>query len=169
MKDFYLTPRGDLSIENVTNAHKRLELNFITSYSNALCLNFFIEDTYQSQTLPNALYINFDIYKPEYNKELRMISGNQALEQAVKIRLSSALGSLRGNKDIGSKIETVMHSFTDAKNTQIDLIAYIQEAIADIIPNAEIELSVPKTKYVDYSNSINIVIKDKDKKINISL
>ena len=46
MKDLFLTPRGDLSIENIIDSKERLEINFITSKSNALRLNFFVEDTF---------------------------------------------------------------------------------------------------------------------------
>lgn len=61
MKDFYLTPRGDLSISNITTDYKKLEINFITSFSNALCLNFFVEDTKQKDPKSSSININFKI------------------------------------------------------------------------------------------------------------
>ena len=61
MKDLFLTPRGDLAIRNISNDTKRLEINFITSKSNALRLNFYIEDTFQYKPSANSLSINFSI------------------------------------------------------------------------------------------------------------
>ena len=69
MKDFYLTPRGDLSISNINTDYKKLEINFITSFSNALCLNFFIDDIKHNNLSSTSLSINFNIEKPNYNKE----------------------------------------------------------------------------------------------------
>ena len=61
MKDFYLTPRGDLAINNITSDYRKLEVNFITSFSNALCLNFFVEDTKQKNPNSTSININFKI------------------------------------------------------------------------------------------------------------
>lgn len=38
MKDLFLTPRGDFAIEDMSDSKQRLEINFITSKSNALGL-----------------------------------------------------------------------------------------------------------------------------------
>lgn len=169
MKDLFLTPRGDLAIKNISNNDKRLEINFFTSNSNALRLNFYIEDTSQYRPNANSLGINFSINKPEYNKEIETISGDAYIEQAIKIRLSTSLGSLDGNKDIGSKLELVMHEFVDAQTTYTNLEKIIKEAIYDLIPNAQISIRKPKTKYTDYSTNLIIVIVDNDKKYNISI
>ena len=169
MKDLFLTPRGDLAIKNVNDNNKRLEVNFITSKSNALRLNFYIEDTYTLKPSKNSLSLSFSINKPEYNKELEMVSGDAYMEQAVKIRLSTSLGSLRGNSDIGSKIELVIHEYVDAPNTITDLERIIKEAIYDLIPNATVYISKPKTKYIDYSTSLKVLIVDGDKKYNINI
>lgn len=169
MKDLFLTPRGDLAIENITNNHKRLELNFITSKSNALRLNFFLEDSYQNKPTSTSLCISFAIDKPEYNKELQMISGNSYMEQAIKIRLASALGSIEGNKNIGSKLELVIHELIDKPNTLLNLEKIIKEAISDIIPNAKVYIKKPTSKYIDYSTNLKVYIVDGDKKYNINI
>lgn len=169
MKDLFLTPRGDLAIENITDNNKRLELNFITSRSNALRLNFFLEDSYQNKTMATALCISFSINKPEYNKELKLISGDSYIEQAIKIRLASALGSIEGNKTIGSKLETVIHELVDNTSTLLNLEKVIKEAVSDLIPNAKIHIQKPTTKYIDYSTSLKVYIVDGDKKYNINI
>lgn len=169
MKDLFLTPRGDLAIENMIDNKQRLEINFITSKSNALVLNFFIEDTFPKQRTADALLINFNIDKPEYNKEFRVIAGDSAMEQAIKIRLLSSLGSIRGNTDLGSKLETVIHSFVDKDTTVFNLEKCIREAISDIISNPIIQIEKVNGKYTDYSNTLKVTIIDNTSRYNIEL
>ena len=169
MKDLFLTPRGDLAIEDMSDSRQRLEINFITSKSNALRLNFFIEDTFSKIKSENSLLLNFKVDIPENNKELRLISGNLAIEQAIKIRLLSSLGSIQGNKDIGSKIETVIHSFIDKDATLITLEKLIKEAISDIVSNPVIKISKLNSKYTDYSDTLKITIIDNKNNYNIEL
>lgn len=169
MKDLFLTPRGDLAIENIADNKQRLEINFITSKSNALVLNFFIEDTFYKQRSANSLLLNFNVDVPEYNKEFRIISGDSAMEQAIKIRLLSSLGSIRGNTDLGSKLETVIHSFIDKDTTLLNLEKYIKEAISDIISNPVIKIEKLNGKYVDYSNALKVTIIDNKNKYHIEL
>lgn len=169
MKDLFLTPRGDLAIDNILNSHERLELNFITSKSNALVVNFFLEDGYENKPSASSLIINFNFEKPEFNKELKLISGDMCMEQAIKIRLQSALGSIEGNKDIGSKLEMVIHELIDNPSTLLNLERIIKEAIYDLIPNANISIEKTSTKYIDYSTNLKISIIDKDKKYNINI
>ena len=68
MKDLFLTPRGDLAIEDMSDSRQRLAINFITSKSNALRLNFFIEDTFSKTKSENSLLLNFKVDVPENNK-----------------------------------------------------------------------------------------------------
>ena len=169
MKDFYLTPRGDLSISNINTDYKKLEINFITSFSNALCLNFFIDDVKQSKVSNTSLSINFNIEKPSYDKEIRIMSEEECIEQAIKIRLSTALGSLRGNTDIGSTLEELVHELVDDKNIVNSLKACVANAIADIIPNPVISIEKPKTKYINYSTGFTVLIINGDKQYSINL
>lgn len=169
MKDLFLTPRGDLAIKDINNSQKRLEVNFITSKSNALGINFYIEDTSSLKAYKNSLSLSFSIDKPEYNKELEMISGDAYIEQAIKIRLLTSLGSLRGNTDIGSKLELVVHEFVDSSTTITSLEKIVKEAIYDLIPNAHVYISKPNSRYLDYSTTLKILIVDKDKKYNINI
>ena len=169
MKDLFLTPKGDLAIKDINNSQKRLEVNFITSKSNALGINFYIEDTSSLKAYKNSLSLSFSIDKPEYNKELEMISGDAYMEQAIKIRLLTSLGSLRGNTDIGSKLELVVHEFVDSSTTITSLEKIVKEAIYDLIPNAHVYISKPNSRYLDYSTTLKILIVDKDKKYNINI
>lgn len=169
LKDFYLTPRGDLAISNISTDSNKMEINFITSFSNALCLNFFIDDTQQKALTASSLQINFHIDKPVYNKEVIVISDNEYMQQAIKIRLASALGSIRGNQDIGSTLEELVHELIDNNSLANSLKASITNAIKDIIPNPTIIINKTKSKYVDYSAGLNILIIDDDKQYTIAL
>lgn len=169
MKDFYLTPRGDLSISNINTDYKKLEINFVTSFSNALCLNYFVEDVKNNKVNPTSLSLNFDIKKPNYDKEIKIISGDECMEQAIKIRLVTALGSIKENEDIGSTLEELIHELIDNKSIINSLKICIANAISDIVPNPIISISKPKTKYIDYSTNFNIVIIDGDKHYSINL
>lgn len=169
MKDLFLTPRGDLAITETVNQRSRLEINFLVTYSNALCIDFYIEDTYSNELPKNSLCINFNTKHLEYNKELRTITGNDALVQAIKIRIMSALGSIKGNENIGSRIEEVIHEFIDTPNLHNNLVKIIQEAISDIVPSSEVSINKLTSKYLDYSNCLEITIKEKDQIIKINI
>lgn len=169
MKDFYLTPRGDLAISNINANCNKLEISFITSFSNALCLNFFIEDVELNQLSQTSLSLNFNVEKLEYDKEIRIVSGEECMQQAIKIRLNTALGSLKGNLNIGSTLETLTHELIDNNNLINSLKTSIASAIYDLIPNPTIIINQQKSKYVNYSTGLNIVIIDNDKQYNISL
>lgn len=169
MKDFYLTPRGDLSIDNISTDHKKLEINFMTSFSNALCLNFFIEDVQNNKFSPTCLQVNFEVLLPSYDKEIKVISGDECMVQAIKIRLNSALGSIRENLDIGSTLEELVHKLIDNPNIVSSLKTSIANAISDIIPNPVIIISQPKSRYINYSNGFNVIIIDNDREYSINL
>lgn len=169
MKDFYLTPRGDLSISNINTDYKKLEINFITSYSNALCLNYFVEDVKNDKLTPTSLGINLNIKKPNYDKEMKIISGDECMEQAIKIRLSSALGSIKENSNIGSTLEELIHELIDNKHIVNSLKTCITNAISDIIPNPIIIINKPSSKYVNYSVGFKVIIIDGDKQYSINL
>lgn len=91
------------------------------------------------------------------------------MEQAIKIRLLSSLGSIRGNTDIGSKIETVIHNFIDKDATLTTLEKLIKEAISDIITNPVIKISKVNSKYTDYSETLKITIIDNKNNYNIEI
>lgn len=169
MKDFYLTPRGDLSVSSINTETNRLEINFVTSKSNALCLNFYIEDVYFDKLSTTSLFVNFNIEKPNYDKQIQLVSGDECMQQAIKIRLNSALGSIRGNVDTGSTLEEYVHELVDNKNIVDSLKMSIANAIKDIIPNPTIIVSQPKSKYVNYSAGFNVLIIDNDRQYSINL
>lgn len=169
MKDLFLTPRGDLSIENISDNQQRLEINFFTSESNALQINFFIDGTFPHKRSKNNLSISFMTKKPKENKEFRIISGDEFIEQTLRIRLLTALGSLRGNRDIGSKLEDVIHDLIDKQSTKTNLEKYIRQAISDIMPSPEISIKGIETIYSNYSNGLTVTIINDNKVYTINV
>lgn len=169
MKDLFLTPRGDLSIENISDNQQRLEINFFTSESNALQVNFFIDGTFPYKRSKNNLSISFMTKKPKENKEFRIISGDEFIEQTLRIRLLTALGSLRGNRDIGSKLEDVIHDLIDKQSTKANLEKYIRQAISDIMPSPEISIKGIETIYSNYSNGLTVTIINDNKVYTINV
>lgn len=169
MKDLFLTSRGDFAIQDISNDKQQLEISFLTSKSNALILEFFIEDTFVSQEKDDTLNISFCVNTPQYNKKLKIVTDELAMEQAIRIRLLSSLGSIKGNTDIGSKLETIIHSFIDKDATFVQLQKIIKEAISDIIENPIIKIEKSESKYTDYSNTLKVTIIDKDETYNIKI
>lgn len=90
------------------------------------------------------------------------------MEQAIKIRLSSALGSIRENANIGSSLEELIHEMIDKKSIDSSLKASIKNAISDIIPNPIIMIEKPKSKYVSYNTSFKVIIINDDKQYSIT-
>lgn len=168
MYDLMLTDNGDIAFEISEQLKDSLQINFVLSKSNALILDFFIDNFVESYNT-DGLQINFNIFKTLNNKSCREVTGQNYYEQAIKIRLNSALGSIKGNEQIGSKLDLYKHEYVDSQYLDSNLKKIIKEAIKDILPNAEITLSKSKTQYLNYSNSYVVNIIDKDKHIEYYL
>lgn len=162
MYDLMLTPNGDLAFETSEQLKDSLQINFVTSKSNALSLNFYI-DNLMDQEIKNGLVINFRVHKPLNNKTCRESIGQDYYEQCIKIRLESSIGTIKGNENIGSKLDMLKHTFTDDPSLEKHLKECVQDAIKDILPNAYISIIKDKTPYLDYTNSMRILIVDRDR------
>lgn len=168
MRDLLLTDNGDITFEDVQLYKNSFELNFITSKSNALTLNFHIENLLDNN-ISDGLTINFGVYIPTNNKTIRIVEDSEYIEQAIKIRLKTPLGTLKNNTLIGSKLDNHKHRYIDDKSLVSDIKSCVKTAIEDILPDAIIEIEKIPTIYLDYNNSLKVVIYDKDKKYNYYL
>ena len=84
--------------------------------------------------------------------------------QQIQIRLNSALGTIKNNENIGSKLELHKHTLLNPKK-DYDYSAVqqcVRDAIKDILPQAEITVSKSSTIYTDYSNSLIVTITYKE-------
>ena len=80
--------------------------------------------------------------------------------QQIQIRLNSALGTIKNNENIGSKLELYKHNLLNPeKDYDYSLIQQcVYNAIKDILPQAEITVTKSSTIYTDYSNSLIVII-----------
>lgn len=168
MYDLMLTNNGDIVFEISEQLKDSLTIDFVISQSNALMIDFFI-DNFADNNITSGLEINFNIFKTLNNKSCREVIGQDYYEQAIRIRLDSAIGSIKGNEQIGSKLDLYKHEYIDSASLESNLKRIIKEAIVDILPNASITLSKAKTQYLDYTNSYVVNIIDKDKYIEYHL
>lgn len=168
MYDLMLTPTGDLAFETSEQLKDSLQINFVTSKSNAIAINFYIDNLIDKDP-GNGLMINFRVHKPLNNKTCREAIGQDYYEQCIKIRLDSALGTIKGNENIGSRLDELKHEFVDNPSLEKHLKEYILEAIKDILPNAYISLKRIKTPYLDYTNGLKVLIVDQDRLYEYSM
>ena len=166
MKDFLLNNNGDLSFSTSNALINSLEFNFFVSQSQALFLNIFIENyngfKYLDNLKPEFIF-NFEINVPDFNKDILLTKTKEDYnEQQIKIRLDSALNSIRENLDIGSDLDLYKHKIMLKNDTFDDIKESVINAINDIIPNPQIEINRISTIYLDYSNSLMIIIKAKE-------
>lgn len=162
MYDLMINPNGDLMFETSEQLKDSLQINFVTSKSNAISLNFYI-DNLMDKEVGNGLMINFKVHKPLNNKTCREALGQDYYEQCIKIRLESALGTIKGNEDIGSRLDSFKHMFMDDPSLEKKLKGCIYDAIKDILPKAYITIKKNKTPYLDYSTGVTILIIDEDR------
>ena len=160
MYDLFLTKNGDLCFTtiNSTSQPETFEYNFHVAESDSLLYKFSILNFEKQKTVSNKLDFNFYVYKPKYNKSAKLVTDDVFINQAIKMRLSTELGTVRGFEDLGSEIYTLMHSNIPTDKLKSHIIGMVKNALADILPNASIEVTFLNTDYLNYHDSIQIVI-----------
>lgn len=164
MIDFILNSNGDLSFVFSDIENEQFQLDFFTSKNNALFFNFYIENfkdfSYLNNLTPGLIF-NFETFHIDYNKEIYYnFSEEDYILQQIKIRLSSPLGTIMGNENIGSKLDLYKHKNIDDSINSISECT--KEAINDILPNANIKVEKINSGYFDYTDSLKITISNND-------
>lgn len=162
MYDLMLTPNGDLAFEVSEQLKDSLQINFVTSKSNALSIDFYIDNLIDRDP-GNGLVLNFRVHKPLNNKTCREAIEQDFYEQCIRLRLETTIGTIRGNENIGSRLELYKHDFVDSASIESNIIKCVREAISDVLPNANISIKRTKTPYLNYTDSFIVTIVDKDK------
>ena len=144
MIDIALNDNGDIMFEENEGYEESLLLNFIISNSSSLQLNILLD-------------------VPEYNKEIVTISNEEFYEQAIKLRISTALNSVYGNTDMGSKIESFKHRNITEKRLYEYIESEVKRCLSDIMPSAEIRVEKYKTYYREFYNALKITVINKGK------
>ena len=105
---------------------------------------------------------NFDfefyLYKPKQDKQVVMVNDKKYIQQAIKIRLDSESGTIRGNEDAGADLFKFMHSDMQTSKLLTKISAQVKSAISDILPNCEVQAYSINSDYFNYHNAIKIVI-----------
>lgn len=160
MMDLFLTKNGDLSFSPI---NKRIntnvfEFNFHVARTDSLLYNFSVINIGSGDRHSNQFDYNFYIYKPEYDKVARTVSGTSYINQAIKLRLNTELGTVRNNESLGSELYKLMHSNIPNNKLQIKLQSIVKQALKDIVPDAVIEIHFLNANYLNYHDGIRIVI-----------
>lgn len=105
---------------------------------------------------------NFDfefyLYKPKQDKQAVMVNDKKYIQQAIRIRLESESGTIRGNEDAGADLFRFMHSDMQASKLLTKIAARVKDAISDILPNCTVQAYSINSDYFNYHNTIKIVI-----------
>ena len=101
---------------------------------------------------------NFYAYELQNDKINRVVTDKSYIQQAIKIRLNSESNSIRENGDIGADLYQYIHSNTTAPKLLSSISERVKTAIADILPNCTVEAYIINSDYLNYHDSIKIVI-----------
>ena len=158
--DFQLNENGDILFKQSDRSDSFLQFDFFIAKTNGLVFDFYI-DVYKQkeylQDLKPGFVFEFCIDNPEENKEIVCIEDkNDYLYQQIKIRLSSALGTIKGNESLGSTLDNYRHMLLnpDKKKDYKDIEICVREAIKDILPDAKITIYNTRSIYTDFTNGI---------------
>lgn len=162
MVDFMLDNSGDIMFAEAS-MDSEFQFDFVVSNNSTLFMDFYIENLKEHQYLKNmtpGLIYNFSISKITNNKEIVYNSDEEDyLYQQLKIRISSVVGTILNNEDIGSDIDKYRHKNID-KNLDY-ILGSIRTAIEDIMPDAKISIRKTDSGYYDYSDSVEVSISNK--------
>ena len=114
--------------------------------------------TFYKLRASSALEYSFYTYTPEYNKEMMTVSSKNYIQQCIKIRLNTELDTIRENTDMGCNLHTIIHSNIPNNKLKTKIEEMIKESIQDILPNASVSVSFLNTDYLNYHDSIRVVI-----------
>lgn len=162
--DFKLNKFGDILFKYSDREQSSLQFDFITSPTNGLLFDFYI-DSYTSEgylsDLTPMFSFQFYIDTPAYDKEIMTVrSDEEYIYQQIKIRLSTALGSIKNNENIGSELDKYRHTILNP-NKETDYAEIkdcIEKAISDVLPGATIKVIAKDTIYTDFTNSLIVSI-----------
>lgn len=166
--DFTLGKNGDILFKQSDRSTSSLQFDFYIAKSEGLVLDFYIdsnnEEKYLSDLKPSFEF-NFRTNIPSNNKDVMCITNKQDyLHQQIKIRLSSAIGTMIANENIGSYLDNYRHILLNPEKDKgyDELISCVKMAISDILPNAQVGVKKKPSIYTDFTNSLVISITQDD-------
>lgn len=158
--DLYLTNTGDISflMMDTKNVDEKLEFVFYVAPSESLLFNFNIINKNYEEIIPNSLTFTFNSYENPYRYNTKIVTDYTYMKQAIKLRIETELGTVVQNESLGSDVFNFMHSNMSNNRLETDIKRAIEKAIFDILPNATVEVYFLNTDYLNYHDSIRIVI-----------
>lgn len=99
----------------------------------------------------------FFMYTPQYDKTTRMVKDKEYIQQAIRLRLSTEKGTMMGDNG-GSSLFEFMHSNLDASRLLSQISSEVKSMISDILPNCTVSAYIINSDYLNYHDSIKIVI-----------
>lgn len=158
MKDFMITPYGDLMFTETNTESRSLCISFYKSNSSVLRISF---DTYSYEEIQpsnNALTISFDLNEIKNNKRVSIVSDETCLVQQILMRLQTSLGELSLRSDIGSRLEVVMHQNIMDKKVQDNIKKLVLESIKDLLSDPVIKVTPLIDKSDGYEQCVSLKI-----------
>lgn len=158
MFDLALSKNGDILFEQNVDKTMPLKISFFISKANPLRVSFYTDECFPANKPVGALAISFEIEDTPGDKKGVVLSEEQAMAQLIEFRLNSAKGQILDRESIGSQLEYVKHKPLHDSVIQTLAMTYVKEAIADIMPNAEVNVEAAITYDGGYSQGLNIYI-----------
>ena len=159
--DLLLTNSGDLSFINSYSKYKeeRFQYNFHVAPTNSLLFNFDVLNNNDFK-IKSGNYFNFNFftYTPQFDKINRVVKDTEYIQQAIKIRLDTELGTVKGEESLGSTLYAVLHSNLQKSKILSEICKIVKAAISDILYDVEIEAYFVDSDYLNFHDTIKIVI-----------
>ena len=103
-------------------------------------------------------YYDFYAYTLQNDKVNKIVSDKEYIQQAIKLRLNTESNSIRGNETMGADLFKFMHSNTQQSRLLNDISNQVKQAVSDILPNCTVRAYIINSDYLNYHDSIKIVI-----------
>ena len=162
--DLHFTETGDLSFMEVSLQNEEIfEFSFFVAPSNTLSFEFNIENAEKYFYYDNSFELEFYLHRVENNKRSRVNIDDEYIKQSIKLRLETEKGTVRGNKSLGCNLYKYFHSNLDNNKIIENIKNEIKNAISDILPDCTVTVSLLNSNYLDYHDSIHVVIKNNEK------
>ena len=105
-------------------------------------------------------HLKYDFYSfvPQFDKVSRTVRNKEYIHQAIKLRLNTELGTVLKSESLGTSLHEYMHSNLDSSKLLSKVTSQVKKSIEDILPNCSVSAYIINSDYLNYHDSIKIVI-----------
>lgn len=158
MIDLALNAKGDLLFVKPDSKIKPLKVSFYLAKKKAIKIDFLIDDSNKIEGSSNSLSMKFNVDDKISKASPLILSDNMAKIQSIKIRLATALGEIKGDPTIGSRLELARHKEIYLESVINEIIQTVKESISDVLPSAEVKAKPVIKKNNTYKQCVEIYI-----------